>query len=59
MLCSCNTRAHNVQDSQATQLWDGVPAAADTQPDSYSDFLNQELERLIDECGDEAGSLAP
>ncbi|CAE7219716.1 unnamed protein product, partial [Symbiodinium sp. CCMP2456] len=40
-------------DSQATQLWDGIPApAADTQPDGFDDDdLNAELEKLIDECG--------
>ena len=48
------------QDSQATQVWDGVPAPgppSDTLPDTYDDDLNAELARLIDECGlDEVGT---
>ncbi|CAE7348796.1 unnamed protein product, partial [Symbiodinium microadriaticum] len=42
------------KDSQATQVWDGVPAPgppSDTLPDTYDDDLNAELARLIDECG--------
>ncbi|OLP91634.1 Reticulocyte-binding protein 2-like a [Symbiodinium microadriaticum] len=41
------------KDSQATQVWDGVPAPSPTNtlPDTYDDDLNAELARLIDECG--------
>ena len=47
------------EDSQATQVWDGVPAPSPTNtlPDTYDDDLNAELARLIDECGpDEVGT---
>ena len=38
-------------DSQATQPWDGIPA---TQPDTFRDDLELELERLLEQ---EAGTL--